>query len=81
MIRFFLLSREGILAAASCYVNVGVMAELLTSETLQLGSHTQTIDLPQAKKPLKKYDLNILNHDGVNSVVVPDELFKDSFPL
>lgn len=61
-----------------------------SSDTLQLGSQSHTIYLPpvstwssvvKAKKSLKKHDFNILNQDGVNSVVVPDEVFKDSSPL
>lgn len=54
------------------------------------GSQAQASDLPsisswfnvvQAKKVMEKYDLNVLSHDGVNYVMVPNKVFKKSSPL
>ncbi|KAL1199586.1 hypothetical protein V5N11_019528 [Cardamine amara subsp. amara] len=69
----------------------GLSAEIVApSKAPQQGSQSHVVtsssvvswlNIVYAKKYLKKYDLDIVNQTGVNSVVALPEIFKDTFPL
>lgn len=47
---------------------------------LSIGSNSW-VNVAQEQRSLKKYDVEVLKNDGVDSVVVPDEVFQDPSPL
>lgn len=67
------------------------MVELFSlADSVNMGAQPPTNGFPpisswanvmQTKKSLKVYDLNVSNQDGVNSMMVLDEVFKDFSPL
>ncbi|KAL1209714.1 hypothetical protein V5N11_004868 [Cardamine amara subsp. amara] len=66
------------------------MAEISgPAESHNIGNQSSGLTLPvntwanvvQAKKSMKKYDLEVSEKDAVSSVVVPAEVLKDSSPL